>query len=320
MEEFSLSFVVPVYNVEPYLERCVNSLLAQGEGEYEILLVDDGSTDQSGAMCDRYAEQDVRIRVFHKENGGLSSARNYGLKRAGASYVVFVDSDDYVSSEMYAVLKRTVQAYPGTDVIHFGGLEECGNHTDAIRNQTPDQRTVLNGHDYLVNRYQQRNLDIQAWLYAFSRDFLEKNNLHFQDGILHEDVEFTPRMLLAAERILDIPEDLYHYIVRENSISTSKKKHKNIQDLSATLYRQCELADRQEPQLRKWMKNAALNSYLNMIYEFRMDRKEYRKYVKKSFLLGKAATPWNHLRVLMCLINIHFYCWINENYKKLRKT
>ena len=99
-----ISVIVPVYNIENYLERCVNSIREQTYNNLEILLVDDGSTDSSGALCDRFAEADERIRVFHKENGGSSSARNLGIAEAKGEYLGFVDSDDYISANMYELL------------------------------------------------------------------------------------------------------------------------------------------------------------------------------------------------------------------------
>ena len=143
-----------------------------------------------------------------------------------------------------------------------------------------------------------------------------ENELCFKEGILHEDVEFTPRALLLAERVLETSEQLYHYVIREGSISTSKNKEKNIRDLFQTLQELNELADQQDEELCRWMKNAVVNSYLNMVYEARMYRKEYRKLLNKKFLFGKAATKYNRLRVMLCCLNVHLYCIVNDASKK----
>ena len=117
---------------------------------------------------------------------------------------------------------------------------------------------------------------------------------------------------------MSLPDQFYHYMVRENSISTQKNKEKNARDLFATLRAQDQMADQQEPELRKWMKNAILDSYLNMIQTARMYQKQYRKLVDKRFLLGKAATNWNRFRVLICFVNLRLYCFMNDFYKRTR--
>ena len=109
MDTTLISVVIPVYNIEEYLERCVNSICAQTYRNLEILLVDDGSTDGSGALCDALAEKDKRIKVFHKANGGSSSARNVGIAQARGKYIGFVDSDDYISENMYELLYEAIK-------------------------------------------------------------------------------------------------------------------------------------------------------------------------------------------------------------------
>lgn len=314
------SIIVPVYQVEAYLERCVDSLLGQTGAEFEVLLIDDGSRDRSGEICEQYAEKDARVRAFHKENGGLSSARNYGIDRAAGKYVLFVDSDDYVEPNLCESLKAATQKHPNGEVFIYGGLEE----TDAsviggIRSIEPERIRAWFAHDFLRCAYRNRNLNVQAWLYAWKKEFLDRKKLRFKEGILHEDVEFTPRALLSARQVVEIPGCFYHYMVREGSISTSRNMEKNIRDLFQTLEKQCRLAEEQEPELKKWMRNGILDSYLNMIQEARMDQPEYRKLVKKSFLWGKAATPWNHVRALLCTVSVRGYCKVNDYYKRLRQ-
>lgn len=315
--EFSI--IVPVYKVEAYLRRCVDSLLGQTYKDFEILLVDDGSPDRSGEICEEYAEKDGRIRVFHKENGGLSSARNYGMDRAAGRYVLFVDSDDYVDPKLCEALHEAVSAAPGADAYIYSGVEE-DEHAKirSIRTIEPKKTEIREAHAYMTAAYMHRNLSVQAWLYAWDRAFLEEKKLRFREGILHEDVEFTPRALLAAKSVAEIPGEYYHYVVRDGSISTGRNREKNIRDLFDTLERQSGVAMLQEPGLRRWMLNGILDSYLNMIQEAEMYRPEYRKLVHKSFLRGKAATPWNRVRVALCTISVRLYCKVNDGYKRMR--
>lgn len=320
MEQMKFSVIVPVYRVEEYLLTCVDSLLSQENvrDQMEILLIDDGSPDRCGEICDRLAEVYEEIRVFHKKNGGLSSARNSGIQEARGQYIVFVDSDDTLEAGALGKIQEALDKYGDADAVFYDGLEDDGTSRDSLRRITDDHvRIFENGKDFLLKKYRDNNLNVEAWLYAYRRTFLEKNQLTFQEGILHEDVEFTPRVLMKCGKIIQLSDQLYHYMVRENSISTQKNKEKNIRDLFETLRKLDQMADEQEPELRKWMKNGILNSYLNMVQTARMYQKQYRKLLDKRFLFGKAATNWNRFRVLVCLINVRLYCFMNDCYKKL---
>ena len=319
--EIKFSVIVPVYNVESYLEGCVESLVNQEKmkDQLEILLIDDGSVDNSGKLCDKMKEQFSQIRVFHKEHGGPSSARNVGIENARGEYILFVDSDDFIERCTCFKLSQVLKKYNHVDMVIFNGIKEQGSVQTSVK-RIPAKSIQLSkdGRLFLKKRYQARNLNIEVWLYAYKREFLLKKGLRFQEGILHEDVEFIPRVLLECSEILEIPDFFYHYVVRENSISTQKNREKNIKDLTLVLKQQVQLAEQQEPELKKWMKNAVLNSYLNMIQDSRMYRRRYRGLLDKRFLLGKAATPWNRMRVVICLINVKWYCKMNDLYKKIR--
>lgn len=311
---------MPVYNVESYLEGCVESLVNQEKmkDQLEILLIDDGSVDNSGKLCDKMKEQFSQIRVFHKQNGGLSSARNRGIENAQGEYILFVDSDDYIEEDACFRISEALKANGNADAVFFGGIQVEGEEQTSLKRiSTEHIQCFDDGKAYLLEHYQQRNLNVEAWLYAYRRDFLAANHLRFKEGILHEDVEFTPRAMLLCGKIIELPDFLYHYMVRENSICTQKNREKNIKDLFATLQEQTKLAEQQEPELRKWMKNAILNSYLNMIQDARMYQKQYRGLLDKRFLLGKAATSWNRMRVMICLINVKWYCSLNNFYKRM---
>lgn len=319
-EQYRFSIIVPVYNVEGYLEKCVTSLLEQDYPleTVEILLVDDGSTDCSGQMCDALSEKNPCIRVLHKDNGGLSSARNYGINKASGEYVIFVDSDDYIESCTCRVLDAVLNKTGQVDAVVYDGMaeESCGKK--RMRCMTAVQKKAVPGKEFLLEQYQNKTMNVEAWLYMYRREFLDKNHLRFKEGILHEDVEFTPRALLKADKVIAIPDCLYHYVIRENSISTQRDKTKNIQDLFHTLKEMDYLADQQDEELRMWMKDAILDSYLNMVYDARMYQKRYRGMLDKRFLSCKAATRWNKCRVLLCRMDVRLYCRINDWYKKVK--
>lgn len=314
------SFVIPVYNVEKYVERSVRSVLSGNKEELEILLVDDGSTDRSGEICDRLAEAHPEVRVFHKENGGPSEARNLALRNATGDYVLFLDSDDYMSEGICHILEKALSRWGMADALCFDGVEDDGTSRVPMRKIPLDEEICTeDGKTYLLRHYKNRNMNVEACVYAFRRGFLTEKNLWFLDGSLHEDVEFTLRALLECGKVIELPDCIYHYMIRENSISTKKDQLQNAKDLFSVLEVQCRIAEGQEPELRRWMKNAILDSYLSMIQNAQMYRRPYRPLLKKSFLLGKAATNWNRFRVLVCLINVRLYCMMNDGYKALAR-
>ena len=315
------SIIVPVYNVEDCLERCISSLVQQDfpEEKYEIILVDDGSGDSSGSKCDGYSEAYANVKVFHKENGGLSSARNYGVDRADGKYVLFVDSDDYLERNTCRRLSEALTGAGPVDAVVYNGVEEHGLEKHILRYIT-EEKVFDDGKAYMLEQYRDRGMNVEAWLYLYRRKYLDQNRLRVREGILHEDVEFTPRALLPAGRVMELPDLFYHYVVREDSISTRKDQTKNIQDLFQTLKELDQLSDQQEGELRRWMKDALLDSYLNMVYSARMYQKQYRGLVDKRFLEGKAVTGRNRFRVLLCRLHIRLYCAVNDGYKWMRQA
>lgn len=209
------SVVVPVYNVEQYLEQCLESLQMQDYRDYEVICINDGSTDHSRDILAEWESMMPQMRVIDRENGGLSAARNTGLKAATGDYVVFVDSDDWVEPPMLSTLSVAIDS---EDIICFACQRTDNEATDSL----PKEQT--SGWDY----YNRHALEARVvpfvcvWQRCYRREFLLDNNLWFREGILHEDNEFTPRACLKANRVKVIPDLLYHYRVRPNSIMTTR--------------------------------------------------------------------------------------------------
>lgn len=209
------SLVIPVYNVEPWLRQCLDSVLGQTFGDWEAVCVNDGSTDGSLALLQEYAAMDGRLRIVSQPNGGLSAARNTGLKAAKGDYVVFIDSDDWVEPSM---LGRLAAECEGTDMVCFACRRTSDNAYDAI---SPERSK---GWDY-YNRHalEARKVPfVCVWQRCYRRSFLVENNLTFREGILHEDNEFTPRACLKADSVKVITDVLYNYRVRPGSIMTTR--------------------------------------------------------------------------------------------------
>ena len=209
------SVVVPVYNVEAYLDDCLRSLQAQDYGGCEVICVNDGSTDRSREILTAWESQMPQMRVIDRENGGLSAARNTGLNAAQGDYVVFVDSDDWVEPTMLSTLATVTS---DEDMICFACRRTDNNATDIL----PTEQTT--GWNY-YNRHALEHRIIPfvcVWQRCYRREFLQKNNLFFREGILHEDNEFTPRACLKAKKVTVIPDVLYNYRVRPGSIMTTR--------------------------------------------------------------------------------------------------
>lgn len=224
-----VSVVIPVYNVEKYLNECVDSVLNQTYSSYEIILVDDGSTDSSGSICDSYVIKDSRIRVFHKANGGLSSARNAGLEIAVGKYVYFLDSDDYISDQTLEKLVEVAEK-DNSDIVFFDAV----SFADAEDNFKVSQNYIRKqnyktGKGTAVFSEMQKNDEFHSAvpLLFIKKDLLEQNDIYFIDGIYYEDMLFTYQVFCCSRVVSQIKEAFYHRRYRKNSIMTSNKTPKH---------------------------------------------------------------------------------------------
>lgn len=229
MDNVLVSVIVPVYNVAEYLDKCIASIVSQTYGHLEVILVDDGATDESGTKCDAWKKKDPRIKVYHKENGGLSDARNYGMKYAEGEIICFVDGDDYIKSDL---LEKTVSRMDDqTDMVVFGYMITYPDHANNISFgertiQLPDQ--AANVH-FLLNDFFNFGVGWSSWSRIYKRDIIENNRLQFVDNkrIFAEDHLFSLSYLCHTKKLVCIDEPLYYYVQREDSIMSNAKKQRN---------------------------------------------------------------------------------------------
>ena len=212
-----ISVIVPVYNVEQYLERCVDSIINQTYTNLEIILVNDGSTDNSGKLCDELAKKDERIRVIHKENGGLSDARNRGIEEANSDLVGFIDSDDYIDNDMYEILLKNLN---NTDA----DLSMCALYD--VYNNTPEAQ-VTNKETWELSSEQAIKMVMEAKILSVTavNKLYRKSlftDLKFEVGKIAEDAFIMIKLLDKCEKIVATNEKKYYYVHRENSITTQK--------------------------------------------------------------------------------------------------
>lgn len=214
-----LSVIVPVYKTEDYLRKCVDSILSSSYTDIEVLLVDDGSPDGSGVICDEYAERDPRVRVIHKENGGLSSARNAGMDNARGDYITFVDSDDYIHSEIYAHLISLMEKRG----VLLGSMSMATVASDGRIKGTDSDRvgedTVISG-EQLFSEICKRILDTSCCTKIFRKELL--SGVRFPIGKLNEDFYFFSTLALTKDFSCVFTEMVgYYYLAREGSITKS---------------------------------------------------------------------------------------------------
>ena len=179
-----ISIIVPVYNVDKYLNRCINSILKQTYSNLEVLLIDDGSTDNSGLICDKYASKFNNIRVYHKKNGGISSARNYGLDRISnkANYIAFVDSDDFLHPRMYEILYGDLIKYDCD--IAVCNMDKT--YSTIVNEYISENVLILNKEEYFENYFDDFYRSNVVWNKLYKRKCIEK--LKFEEGKIYEDI------------------------------------------------------------------------------------------------------------------------------------
>lgn len=229
MEKPLISVVLPIYNVEKYLERCVKSVCAQTYQNIEILLIDDGSTDNSRIMCDKYLNEDKRIRVFHKKNGGLSDARNYGIEHARGEFITFIDSDDYVDDDYVEYLYKIIKKYDTNmsicqhKVCYDNGSEkDYGKYGDiSLNNKECIQKMMF--HDVI---------DTSAWAKLYRINLFCE--VRYPIGKLFEDIATTYALMLQCEKIAVGLESKYNYVLRSDSIVFGSFNEKKLDLLEMT--------------------------------------------------------------------------------------
>lgn len=232
-----ISVIIPVYNVERYLKKCVNSILNQTYQNIEVILVDDGSLDSSGVICDQLKEQDTRVHVIHKKNGGLSDARNAGLEQANGDYYYFIDSDDFVDmtilEELYSNLVKTKADISLCDLIY---CDEDMKNLNEIYHHQNIPTVVLSKKEYWNLLMKDENAAlIVAWNKLYKKEIFQK--LRYPVNKLHEDEFILQDIIEQCDSICMVGKPLYYYLQRKNSIMGASSIHADIDKVEALFRR-----------------------------------------------------------------------------------
>lgn len=224
-----ISVILPIYNIKTYLDKCMKSIFAQTYKNLEIIMVDDGSTDGCGKLCDTYIAKDKRVRVFHKSNGGLSDARNYGIEHANGEYITCIDSDDYVDDDYVEYLYKLIMKYNTKMSIcqhrvlfTDGSIDEKGTFgAELLSNKICIERMLY--HDVI---------DTSAWAKLYHKELFK--TVKYPCGKLFEDIATTYQLMIQCENLAVGYESKYNYIIRDDSIVNSQFSMKKLDLLEMT--------------------------------------------------------------------------------------
>ena len=290
----AISVIVPVYNVEKYLDHCLTSLLEQTFTDFEAILVDDGSTDSSYQICKKYAEKDKRFTAYEKENGGASTARNVGLENAKGEYMFFLDSDDWLESNTLETMITTAKkenadlVFCEAQAIDDEGKKELdGHYTYKKHYQTG------NAYQIMLKMMERKEFHVAIWMLLLDRRIITDNNLRFKEGIIYEDMVISYQFYCLANQAAHVNQKLYNRRYRPNSVMTSTKTEKNYIS-AATVYREVSAfvktlpTDKQSPKHVIRCAYNVLNIYRQMTSDVQKKYKEDYKDIIQDILDNNA--------------------------------
>ena len=303
MPKFSI--IVPVYNVEKYIGKCLNSIISQTYDDYELIVVCDKSNDRSEEIVDKYASKENKIRKIYEENTGLARAKNIGVEKSLGEYLLFVDGDDYIEENLLEVLNDNLDA----DVIRFQAREvKDNNHIDYLEKEI-DKMSGIEAFDELIKFHYIEN----SWLYSYRRDFWIKNNFKFNEGCIAEDFGLTPLIIAKAKSIKSISFIGYNYVQRDNSLMNNDDYSKKIKKMDDMIKQ----AIIQKSELEKIKGTEKFVQFINnsLIYYSTTlslnDYKKYNKILKKSNCFKHLVSSSFKERIRYFLIKKNAYFFFN---------
>ncbi len=320
MNEDLISVIVPVYNVEKYVKKCIESIVNQTYKNLQIILIDDGSKDKSGDICDNYAKSDSRILVVHKSNGGLSDARNKGIKVAKGKYITFIDSDDYIDIDYIEYLYNLIKKY--NTKISFCKYEMIYEEKlNKTHNKNEDEK-LLSKVEAFEDILYAKNFEVSAWAKMYLKELF--NNVEYPKGKLFEDNATTYKLIDKVENVSVGFASKYYYIKRKNSITNrtfSKEQAyliKAVDDMCLYLDKYDELKDACNRK-RYWARISTLNRMINAKERNKKSEKDLRKDIMnyKSILFDKKSSVRDKLALILLIFGIQFYKLVWNIYEKI---
>lgn len=296
----SISIIIPVYNVEEYLEACLNSVLNQSCQPDEIILVDDGSTDSSGALCDAFSERSDRICVIHKTNGGLSDARNAGIRAARSDYLLFLDSDDTIAADTIEKFLPYLGSYPDAIV---GNVRSLWPHKTAKKMHSVTGGKPMSGSEFLKSELTAGTMYYESVQCLYSKAVLVSRDLWFIKGLLHEDQVFTTVFFLQAEKVIPTDIVFYNHMIREGSITTQNDQTPN----ARSIVRICHILEKEAETIQdRELRHLVLDHCVSLYYRAYVDAELINHpqiRLDKQFLMRNSYALKNKARTLLYSIS-----------------
>lgn len=312
INEIFISIIIPIYNVEKYLAKCLESLYIQNRNDAEFILVIDGSPDNSKKICVEYQNKDSRFKTYLKKNGGLSDARNYGLSKASGEYIFFLDSDDYVDENLLERLYIETQKND-LDILVTDAIKIYKDKDIKIVHSNKKINEILTGQEFLKIQLREKKMLMAVWMNMYRKDFLLENTLFFEKGLLHEDEEWTPRVFLKAEKVKYINYYSYYYIVREGSITNRLNKTKNSEHLIKTAYHMKSIYDKlSDRKLARLLNDHNISIFLNAISMSYLIGNERKKIYKRSFVIQKVYHIKTRIKIFLFFISPRLYMIVQK--------
>ena len=303
-----LSIIIPVYNVQDYMEECLDSILNQKHDNCEIILVNDGSTDNSYLICEKYAKKYNEIKLINQTNMGLSGARNTGIKEAKGKYILFVDSDDWLMEGcLEDFLLCIIEYSPDIMIGKAKVIDELGNTKDKVRYQIKKGMYCID--DYLKMLLLNRCYIACAPFAIYSREMIENNKIEFKPGIVHEDELWMTRILTAAKSVYYTDEYFYFNRIRIGSITHSNNKNRRGNDLLIVAREMQDILSKCDAKETRILKNKMVVNYLNGMCMVDEKREEF---ISFGLLMKYAYYRKLKIKVLIYKILPRLYRWRYE--------
>lgn len=302
-----ISVIVPVYKVEDYLEKCITSIINQTYKNLEIILVDDGSPDKCGEICDKFAKKDKRIIVLHKKNGGLSDARNKGLEKATGKYVSFIDSDDFISSDYFEYLYKILNENDADMSVILP--YKFSTYESIKTDEKKEKIEIYNSKEALITMLYQKKFDNAAWGKLYKKEIIE--NIEFPVGKLYEDIGTTYKYILNSNKIVYSDRKIYYYLQRPDSIMGKPFRIKEMDYIDQTSILLEDMKKLQDIELIKAAESRYVNANFSVLLkikkneEFKKERNiilnNIKKYRNNVFFDKKVRTKTKVALILMSL-------------------
>ncbi|MBE6149307.1 MAG: glycosyltransferase [Firmicutes bacterium] len=314
-----ISIVIPVYNVEKYLKRCLDSIVNQKSDFIEIVLVDDGSSDKSSIICEEYSKKYSYIKAFSKSNGGASSARNYGIKKATGQYIWFIDSDDKIKNGCLNDIKNILERIkPDVVISQSKKVLENGDMIDECIYTIPEGE--YNSCQFMkVLKRNPKSVIFAPQYYIVKRDFIIKNNIYFYEGIIHEDELWIPQLLIKSNKIYYSNLNIYYHYMWEGSVMHSTKREKSGRSCLIVSNNLCKFFNNSKRNDLEFLRDKNANTFLQAVWKIPnfLNNKEN---IKRTMPLKNSYYFNTRLKSFIYFISPKLYLFIHNTIQKRREN